>query len=164
MKKRNITLSPEEREELTTLTRKGTAPARKVERAKILLKADTNGDHLNDIEIGNLLEIASTTVWRTKRLFAEQGLQAALEYAKAVRFKPRKLDGRGEAQLIAIACSEPPAGRASWTLRLLADKLVELKVIDAISYEAVRRTLKKTNLPRTSKNSGASRQSTMPSS
>ncbi len=156
MKKRSITLSPEEREELTTLTRKTTASAFQVQRAKILLKADKNGEHLNDAQIAELLEIASTTVWRTKRLFAEQGLQAALEYAIAVRFKPRKLDTRGEATLIALACGEPPAGRAAWTLRLLAGKLVELEVIGSISHEAVRNTLKKTSLSRISKSSGAS--------
>jgi transposase len=151
MKKHEITLSPEERQQLTTLTRQKTLPARKVERAKILLQADANGPHQSDTEIASALGIASTTVWRTKRLFAEQGLEASLEYARAVRFKPRKLDGRGEAKLIALACSAPPPGRAKWTLRLLADTLVELKVVEDISHEAVRRTLKKTSLPRTSK-------------
>jgi transposase len=158
MKKRDITLSPEERQELTTLARKTSIPARKVQRAKILLKADTQGEHLSDTEIASILEIASTTVWRTKRLFSEQGLEAALEYARATRFKPRKLDGRGEATLVALACGEPPPGRAKWTLRLLAGKLVELKVIDEISHEAVRRTLKKMSLPHTFKISGASHQ------
>lgn len=156
MKRRDITLSPEEREELTHLARKSSASARKVQRAKILLKADTQGEHLGDVEIANQLEIASTTVWRTKRLFSEQGLEAALEYARAVRFKPRKLDGRGEAMLVALACSEPPPGRAKWSLRLLADKLVELKVIEEISHEAVRRTLKKMNLHPTFKINGVS--------
>ena len=127
------------------MTRKGSARVRKIDRARILLLADINGEHLIDIEIAKVLGIASTTVWRTKRLFAEQGLQAALGYAQAVRFKPRKLDGRGEARLIALACSEAPAGHAEWTLRMLADKLVELEVIGNISHETVRQTLKKTN-------------------
>jgi hypothetical protein len=122
MKKHEITLSPEERQQLTTLTRQKTLPARKVERAKILLQADANGPHQSDTEIASALGIASTTVWRTKRLFAKQGLEASLEYARAVRFKPRKLDGRGEAKLIALACSAPrpvePNGRcACWPTR-----------------------------------------------
>ena len=164
MKKRIITLSPEERHELTTLTRKTTASAFQVQRAKILLKADKNGEHLGDPEIASLLEINSSTVQRTKKTFAEQGLQANLEYAVAVRFKPRKLDARGEATLIALACSEPPTGRAAWTLRLLVGKLVELEVVEKISHEAVRHTLKKTSLPRTSKSSGASHPRQAPSS
>lgn len=146
MKRRDITLSREERQDLETLTRKGTVSARKVQRAKMLLKADTLGEHLSDAEIARQLECASTTVWRAKRLYAEQGLEAALEYARAVRFKPRKLDGRGEATLIALSCGEPPEGRCEWTLRLLADKLVELEVVTSISPEAVRRTLKKSTL------------------
>ncbi len=145
MRKREISLSEEERDQLQTLTRKGRARVRKIDRARILLLADSNGEHLIDTEIAKVLGIASTTVWRTKRLFAEQGLQAAIGYAQAVRFKPRKLDGRGEARLIALACSEAPAGHATWTLRMLADKLVELEVVSTISHETVRQTLKKTN-------------------
>ena len=145
MRKREIRLSEEEREELQTLTRKGSARVRKIDRARILLLADTNGENLTDVEIAKVLGIASTTAWRTKRIFAEQGLQATLGYARAVRFKPRKLDGRGEATLIALACSEAPSGHAKWTLRMLADKLVELEVVSSISHEAVRQTLKKTN-------------------
>ena len=145
MKKREISLSEEEREELQKMTRKGSARVRRIDRARILLLADTNGEHLSDIEIAKVLGIASTTVWRTKRLFAEQGLQAALGYARAVRFKPRKLDGRAEAQLIALACSEAPPGHAKWTLRMLTDKLVELEVVTSISHETVRQTLKKTS-------------------
>lgn len=145
MRKREISLNEEEREQLKTLTRRGSARVRKIDRARILLLAATGGEHLSDVEIAKVLGIASTTVWRTRRLFAEQGLQAALGYAQAVRFKPRKLDGRGEARLIALACSEAPAGDAKWTLRRLADKLVELKVVSSISHEAVRQTLKKTN-------------------
>ncbi len=149
MRRREISLSEEEREHLQTLTRKGRARVRKIDRARILLLADRNGGHLSDTEIAKVLGIASTTVWRTKRLFAEQGLQAALGYAQAVRFKPRKLDGRGEARLIALACSEAPTGHATWTLRMLADKLVELEVVSTISHETVRQTLKKTNYPLT---------------
>ena len=145
MRRREISLNEEERDQLQTLTRRGSARVRKIDRARILLLADSNGEHLTDIEIAKVLGIASTTVWRTKRLFAEQGLQAALSYAQAVRFKPRKLDGRGEARLIALACSEAPAGHAGWTLRMLADKLVELEVVGDISHETVRQTLKKTS-------------------
>lgn len=149
MRKREISLSEEERKELQGLTRKGVARVRKIDRARILLLADTDGEHVKDTEIAQILGIASTTVWRTKRLFAEQGLQAALGYAQAVRFKPRKLDGRGEARLIALACGEAPSGHAKWTLRMLADKLVELEVVSTISHETVRQTLKKTNYPLT---------------
>ena len=147
MRRREISLSEEEREELQRMTRKGRARVRKIDRGRILLLADMNGEHLSDVEIAKVLGIASTTVWRTKRLFAEQGLQAALGYARAVRFKPCKLDGRGEATLIALACSEVPPGHAKWTLRMLADKLVELEVVANISHETVRQTLKKTNCP-----------------
>ena len=156
MKKREITLTAEERQQLNALQRKTSATAFQVRRAKILLKADTNGEHHSDPEIAALLDINPGTVWRTKRLYAEQGLTATLERATAARFKPRKLDARGEAHLIALACSDPPAGRAAWTLRLLADKLVELEIVEAISHEAVRRTLKKTRFARTAKNNGAS--------
>jgi transposase len=145
MRKREISLNEEEREQLNTLTRRGVARVRKTDRARILLLADTNGEHLRDTEIAKVLGIASTTVWRSKRLYAEQGLEAALGYAQAVRFKPRKLDGRGEARLIALACSEAPMGHAKWSLRMLADKLVELEVVSTISHETVRQTLKKTN-------------------
>ncbi len=149
MRKREISLSEEDREQLNNLTRRGVARVRKIDRDRILLLADINGEHFTDTEIAKVLGIASTTVWRTKRLFAEQGLEAALGYAQAVRFKPRKLDGRGEARLIALACSEAPMGHAKWTLRMLADKLVELEVVSVISHETVRQTLKKTNCHRT---------------
>ena len=156
MKKREITLNAEERQHLTTLTRKSSSTHFQVRRAHILLKADTDGEHKSDPEIAQQLDIDPGTVWRTKRLYAEQGIDAVLERAQAARFKPRKLDARGEATLIALACGEPPKGRAAWTLRLLAGKLVELEVVERISHEAVRETLKKTNSPRISKSNGAS--------
>jgi AraC-like DNA-binding protein len=164
MKRRDITLSAEERQDLEVLTRKGSAPARQVQRAKMLLKADLAGAHLSDLEIAQQLECASTTVWRCKRIYAEQGVDAALNYAQAVRFKPRKLDGRGEATLIALSCGAPPQGRSEWTLRLLADKLVELEVVESISHEAVRHTLKKISSRRTFKSNGVSRRKAVPSS
>ena len=87
------------------------------------------------------------TVTRVCQRYVKDGLDAGLHHAKAIRNKPRKLDGRGEAKLIALACSEPPEGRARWTLSLLADKLIELKVVEAIVPETVRQTLKKMNYP-----------------
>lgn len=154
MRRTEVRLSPEERAELRALTRSGSSNARKLTRARILLKADAFGEHLSNPEVARILDVNVQTVWRVKKRFCEQGLAAAIEHARAARHKPRKLDGRGEAHLIALACSRPPEGQARWSLRLLADKLVELEVVEAISHEAVRRTLKKTRSPRTSASNG----------
>ena len=135
-----VDLSKEERKELQELTRRGRVSARKMKRAQILLKA---GDGWRDEDIIAAMDVGHSTVERTRRRFVEGGLARALN-EDARPGQRRKLDGRGEAQLIALACSEQPGSRAKWSLRLLADKLVELGVVETISHETVRQTLKKT--------------------
>lgn len=140
-KKYLIDLNEEERQTLVDMTRKGTLKARQFKRAMILLKAN---EGKSDPEIMAAVEVSRPTVERIRKRFVEGGLERALNEDPRPGQK-RKLDGRGEAQLIVLACSDSPAGHDHWTLQLLADKLVELKVVDSISYETVRRTLKKTN-------------------
>lgn len=135
-----VDLTNEEREELVELTRKGKASARKLTRARILLKAD---EGWKDEQIVAALDTSDSTVERTRKRFVEGGLGKALNDDPRPGAK-RKLDGRGEAYLIAITCSEPPDEHEHWTLRAIADRLVELGVVDSISHEAVRQTLKKT--------------------
>jgi transposase len=139
-KKYLINLSAEERQELLELTRKGELKARKMKRALILLKAD---EGLSDPQIMNSVNVSRPTVERIRKRFVEGGLERALNEDPRPGQR-RKLDGRAEAQLIAVACSRAPDGHDHWTLRLLADKLVQLEVVESISYETVRRTLKKT--------------------
>ncbi len=139
-KKYLINLSDEERQELLELTRKGELKARKMKRALILLKAD---EGLSDPQIMAAINVSRPTVERIRKRFVEGGLERALNEDPRPGQR-RKLDGRGEAQLIAVACSQAPDGHAHWTLRLLADKLVQLEVVESISHETVRRTLKKT--------------------
>jgi transposase len=143
---------------LHKLISSGSAPARKLNRARILLKTDI-GNHaeaqaLSDRQIAQMLDTSIATVQRARERFYEGGLQAALERSKPDRVYKRSLEGRAEAHLIALACSEPPRGRDRWSLRLLADKAVELGFVESISHETVRKTLKKTNLSLTSSSSG----------
>jgi len=139
-KKRYIVdLTKDEREQVLDLTRKGKVSTRKVTRARILLKAD---EGWTDEQIVAALDTSLSTVERTRRRFVEGGLQKALNDDPRPGAK-RKLDGRGEAHLIALACSEPPDDHEHWALRLLAERLVELGLVDSISHEAVRQTLKK---------------------
>lgn len=140
-KKYLINLSDEEQHELLEITRKGKIKARKMKRAMILLKAD---EGLSDPQIMTAISVSRPTVERIRKRFVEGGLERALN-EDARPGQKRKLDGRGEAQLIAVACSQAPDGHDHWTLRLLADKLVQLEVVENISYETVRRTLKKTS-------------------
>ena len=153
-----VELSKQEREYLHKLISSGTAPARKLNRARILLKADV-GKHaeaqaLSDREIARMLETSIATVQRARERFYEGGLQAALERSKPDRVYRGSLEGRAEAHLIALACSEPPRGRNRWSFRLLADKAVELGIVEKVSHETVRKTLKKTNSSLTSSSSG----------
>ena len=149
MKKYVVTLTAEERRMLQALIRAGKASALKLARARVLLKADTAGPDWPDQRIAEALEVGTTTVARVRQRFVERGVAAALERQKQARpSRERKLDGRAEARLIALACSAPPAKRAAWTLQLLADRLVELRVVDAVSDETVRRVLKKTHSSR----------------
>ncbi len=139
-KKRYIVdLTNDEREQALELTRKGKISTRKVTRARILLKAD---EGWTDEQIVAALDTSLSTVERTRRRLVEGGLQRALNDDPRPGAK-RKLDGRGEAHLIALTCSEPPDDHEHWALRLLAERLVDLGVVDSISHEAVRQTLKK---------------------
>ena len=148
MKKYKVTLTTDERQSLHDLVAAGKAAAKKLAHARILLKADASpdGPAWTDARIAEAVEVNRTTVEQVRQRFVEQGLEAALVRKKQDRpSRERKLDGAAEARLIALACSEAPPGRAAWTLRLLADQLVELEVVDTISTETVRQVLKKTN-------------------
>ena len=136
-----MTLTPSEREQLQALLHKGKQAVRKVKRAQILLAADS--DQI-DMTIAQTLSVHVNTVERIRKRFVEGGLEHALTEGPRPGGKS-KLDGKGEAVLVALACSEPPAGEAQWTMQLLADRLVELGVVKQISDETVRRHLKKTN-------------------
>jgi hypothetical protein len=142
-----VELTELERAQLRTLVGSGIAPARMLSRARILLKADQGegGAAWADAAIAGALEVHPTTVARVRRQFVEAGVDAALARKRPDRVYARKLDGVGEARLVAVACSNPPAGRERWTLRLLADELVRLEVVAAVSYETVRRTLQPTH-------------------
>lgn len=138
-KKYLINLSAEEQQHLTDLTRKGSVKARQFKRAMILLKAD---EGLTDAQIMAAINVSRPCVERIRKRFVEGGLERALNEDPRPGQR-RKLDGRGEAQLIATACSQAPEGHDHWTMRLLAGRLVELGVVDSISHETVRLTLKK---------------------
>jgi transposase len=144
-----VRLKEAERSELETLVRRGKASALSIARARILLKADQgeNGEAATDAEVARALNVAPKTVFNVRRRWVEQGLEAALHRKKqACPSRPRKLDGKAEAQLVATCCGPAPQGRTRWTLRMLAGKLVELEVVNSISPETVRRTLKKMRL------------------
>ena len=143
-KKYIVRLSDEERRQLTELTRKGTAAAYKIRHAHILLKADTDGPAWTDERIAESFSVSLNTVQGVRQRLVDQGLEAALTRKKQARpSRSPLLDGEGEARLIALRCSEPPAGHARWTLRLLADQAVALDLVETISHETVRQTLKK---------------------
>jgi transposase len=147
MKRYVVTLTNEERAELQGLLAGGKASALKQAHARILLKADAaeGGPTWSDSRIAEAVEVGTATVERVRKRFVEQGLDAAVDRKHRERpAREIKLDGRAEAQLIALACSAPPEGRATWTMQLLADKLVELEVVGSISDETVRLALKKT--------------------
>jgi len=145
-----VTMTEAERARLRTLVGSGTAPARMLPRARILLKANQGegGPGWSDAAIAGAFEMHPTTVARVRRAFVEAGVDVTLERKRPDRVYPRVLDGAAEAHLVALACSDPPTGREQWTLRLLADELVRLEVVEAVSYETVRRTLKQTNSSR----------------
>ena len=145
-KKYIVTLAEDERKVLEGMLSRGKAAARKLMHARILLKADaaSGGPDWHDDRIAEALEVGRATVERVRKQFVEEGLDAALERRTPRRQYRRKLDGDGEAHLVALACQEPPEGRSRWTLQLLADRMVELEYVDQISYQTVRRTLKKT--------------------
>jgi transposase len=139
-----VRLTAVQRTELEQLVATGTHAAATLTRARLLLKADVAHDGWSDERIADALDISMATVARIRKKFARHGLAAALARKRPTGRQYRKLDGAQEARLISLACSTPPAGRERWTLQLLADKLVELQVVDAVSDDTVQRTLKKT--------------------
>lgn len=145
-KKYIVTLTEEERQSLHAMLSRGKAAARKLTHARILLKADAapGGPAWRDAAIADGLEVGTATVERVRKQLVEEGLEAALVRRKSRRQYLRKLDGDGEAHLVALACSKAPAGRSRWTLRLLADRMVALEHVDHLSHETVRQVLKKT--------------------
>ena len=145
-KKYVVRLTEEERETLKAIISKGASPAYRIKHAHILLKADADGGNWPDERIVDAFECHRNTVENVRKRFVEQGLETALERKKRLT-PPREriIDGDQEAKIIALSRTEPPAGRAKWSLRLLADKLVELKVVESISHMTVQRVLKKTN-------------------
>ena len=154
-----VTLNDEERSFLNDVTSRGKAAARKLNHAHILLKADQseNGPGWDDQRISQSFNFSVPTIERIRKNFVEEGLESALDRRMPSRTRPCKFDGEKEAQLIALACSTPPDGHTRWTLRLLADKLVELNHFDELSYETVRQVLKKTNSNPGLKSNGVSR-------
>ena len=151
-----VRLEAEERQQLLDVVAKGKRAASVLTRARILLKADAGpeGPDWSDEAIVEALDASLSTVHRVRQAFVEEGLEAALYRKKPTDRQYRKLDGDQEARLVVLACSAPPAGRARWTLQLLADRLVVLKVVDSISGECVRTTLKKTTSSRGGRRSG----------
>ena len=146
-KKYIVTLTEEERRTLQMMLMRGKAAARKLTHARVLLKADASpgGPNWSDNTIAKNLEVGCATVERVRKQFVEEGLEAAVARRKPRRQYAKTLDGDAEAHLIALACSPAPAGRSRWTLRLLADRMVALEYVEAVSKDTVHRTLKKTN-------------------
>lgn len=147
MEKFVITLQQEEREQLEAMLRKGTHAAQKLLNALILLNCDeavNSNVRRSNQEVAAILNVSTRKIERLKRRFVEEGFELALNGGQRTTYE-RLVDGDLEARLIALSCSEPPSGRSRWTLQLLADKVVELNYVPAISIETVRKTLKKTN-------------------
>ena len=156
MKKKYIVrLTGQERRELRSLVNTGKAAAYKIKHANILLKADADGPAWTDVQIAEAFGCHARTVENVRRRFVVDGMTAALERKKRAH-PPREkvIDGEAEAHLIALACGPPPEGRARWTLELLGQKLVELNIVESVSYQTVRRTLKKTGCSLTGANAG----------
>lgn len=157
-KKYIVRLSSEERQKLEELISKGRAAAHKRKHAQILLKADIGeeGSGWSDSRISEAFDITTRTVENVRQRLVEKGLESAINRAKRSGEKRTKLNGEDEAHLVALTCGEPPPGRARWSLRLLADKMVELDYVNELSHETVRQTLKKTKLNLGRKKSGVS--------
>jgi hypothetical protein len=155
-----VRLSGEEREQLETAIRKGKSPARRLLKARILLKADVSeaGDGWSDSRIIDALETSVSMVYRVRKQLVEEGLEAVLSRKqRATPAVTRIFDGEKEAKLIALACSKPPKGRARWSLRLLETKVVELNIVDRASDSTIGRTLKKTFSTPIADSNGSSR-------
>jgi len=149
MKKYKVTLILDERIELQDLIKKGKRKAQTIRNALILLNCDEGkfGEKIKNEHVAKVLNIGDRTIDRLKKVFVEEGFEIAV-YGKpqvSQRYYNRIIDGDTEAKLVTLCCSDPPEGYAKWSLRLLADKMVELKYVDSVSYETIRRTLKKTN-------------------
>src|SRR5215210_4271956 len=144
-KRYRVTLTAEEREALGGMISRGKADARKLAHARVLLQADASegGPDWTDARIAEAVRVSVRTIERVRQRFVEEGLEAALLPKPSPRVYARKLDGAQEAKLVALACSEPPEGKTRWTLRLLAERMVELEVVPDLSHETVRQTLKK---------------------
>jgi transposase len=156
-KKVVVRLTADQRRTLERVVGTGEHPALTTRRARILLKADADGpDAWTDEQIADALDTTRMTVMRVRQQFAAEGLDATLHRKKPTGRQYRSLDGKQEAQLVAIACSQPPEGQVRWTMELLAERLVELKVVDSISPSTVCRTLKKMNSSRGSSSNGSS--------
>lgn len=148
MIKYKVTLTESERAELELLISKGNHPVTKIKDALILLNCDESEDvekHTNQV-ISDVVHVSMRTIDRVKKQFVEEGFDAVMHPGKSKRVYVKKFDGELEAHLVALCCSEAPAGYAKWSLRLLADKMVELEYVDNISHESIRQILKKTNL------------------
>jgi transposase len=143
-----VRLTAEQRGALEKLAATGKRPAAAITRARVLLKADVAADGWTDDRIAEALDTSAATVARARKTFVQQGLEAAVRRRRPTGRQYRKLDGAQEARLASLACSPPPQGQARWTLRLLADKLVELEVVESIDPATVFRTLKKTRSSR----------------
>jgi transposase len=161
-KKYIVKLNETGRNQLKEVVTKGKTSAYKIKHANILLAADLNGPAWQDEAIAQAYSVSLSTIGRIRQRFAEKGWEKALgrkrqEYPS----NPPKFDGASEARLIALSCSRPPEGYNHWTLKLLADKVVELEIVEKVSYETVRQTLKKTNLNRIYANPGSSHRSKM---
>ena len=157
-KRYRVTLTEAERAELLGLTRRGSHKSQRVVNALILLNCDERGaneSRLRDEDVAGVLRVSTRKIERVKKRFVEDGLEAALGSRQGRRREyRRKADGAFEARLVALSCSQPPEGHARWTLRLLADKAVELEYIDSVSHETVRRVLKKTRSSRGGRSAG----------
>ncbi len=147
MKRYIVTLTDEERLMLTAMISRGKAAARKLMHARLLLKADQSDGRprVDDGTIAREVQVGRATVERVRKVFVEKGFDAALERRRSCRQYRRKLDGDGEAHLIALACGQAPEGRSRWTLRLLAQRMISLEEVDHLSHETVRQVLKKTS-------------------
>mgnify|MGYP001216882075 CR=1 FL=1 len=153
--KYKVILKDEEREKLKEIVDKG--KRKKISRlhSQILLNIDqSKNGKMRDIEIAKVLQTSEDTIERTRKRFVEEGLEAAINKKVQINYRARKLDGVKEAELVKLACSEAPEGRSRWTLQLMADKLVELNIVDSIAKETVRQSLKKTSLSHGLKSSG----------
>lgn len=146
-KRYKVTLTNEEREQLRQVVSKGKSNARMINRARILLLADENQEQASwiDVRIAEALGISRRTVERIRQTCVEEGVEAALNHKRPLHSRSKRLDGAAEARLVQLACSAPPDGRERWTMQLLADKLIELEVVETVSDETVRTTLKKMN-------------------